>query len=181
MQIAETDRLVIRSPHGDDLDDLCAIYGDPVVAEYLEMDNASRPRIEKLLNESINEWQAKSRGLLMLALRDTGRVIGLAHVQPSPMEPPRDVEIVYAIHRDQRRRKFAKEAVSAIINQQFAAGVERIVARIKPGNEGSRKLLVSLGFTRGEDRVLKCGGAPEIQEHVYEKARSGSDLPRICD
>jgi RimJ/RimL family protein N-acetyltransferase len=100
--------------------------------------------------------------------RTADKAVAVVKFQSSPLQPPRDWEVVCAVHPAHRREKYGLEAVRAAIAYEFTRGRGRIVGIVNRKNKGSRALVEALGFTKGEDRVLQLGNAPEIREHVYE-------------
>jgi ribosomal-protein-alanine N-acetyltransferase len=66
--------------------------------------------------------------------------------------PPRDgvVEFGYEIAPQYRGRGLGRAAARAMVEQAFATGVTEVVAHTLPELNASARLLVDLGFTRGE-------------------------------
>jgi RimJ/RimL family protein N-acetyltransferase len=152
------------------LDDLYAIYSDPDVRTYFGMSERSRADVVEMIDEENESWRNDDRGLLLMHEPTLDRIVGIIKVQTSPLESPRDAEVVYATHPDFRRRGFVSEAVAAVIKQEFAEGRTQLIARISPTNVASRVLLEMFGFRRGVDR--KPWADDEPVEHVYELAKA---------
>ena len=74
-------------------------------------------------------------------------MVGLLHVMPG--SAPGEAEIGFVIHRDARRRGYAREAVSALLAQLRADGTSRAVATCYAVNDASAALLLGLGFSEG--------------------------------
>lgn len=175
-----TSRLIIAPPSHFKMEghfylrDLLAIYSDPEVAEYLNMgDEMDNEDIMDIINEENEVWQEGEESALLFALdASLDQVVGIAKVQPSPLERPRDVELVYAVHPHFRRHGYAEEIAVAVLKHEFAQGRRMIIGRLSPSNIPSRDLLLKLGFRRGEDRVPPDLTLDRI-EHVYEKEANG--------
>lgn len=172
----ETERLTILPTklakdegHGYLLD-LVTIYSDPKVIEYLFNPGikVTDDYVRGLINGENTNWEKNNHGLLLAIDHHIDKAVAFVRFQASPLQPPRDWEVACGVHPSHRRDKYAREAVRAAVSNEFTRGHERVVAVLDRKNVPSRRLIESLGFLRGEDRVLKCGDAPEIREYVYE-------------
>ena len=80
-----------------------------------------------------------------VALQDSGKVIG--NIYCGNMEYGAK-EVGYIVNRNCRRRGYAGEALSAVVENAFRVGAHRVYAECDPRNTASWKLLEKLGMKR---------------------------------
>ncbi len=157
-----TDRLLARRLTKNDVDAMLAIYGDAETVRFVG-------NSERLTRESCGYWvevtdrnfEKRGYGMVAFADRETGEVIGCGGIVHPDQQP--EAEIKYAFRRDQWGRGYASEAIAGLI--RFAReswGVGRILATVFPENLASQKVLVNLGFKRGDDRNNEDGSATQV-------------------
>jgi RimJ/RimL family protein N-acetyltransferase len=103
----------------------------------------------------------------ILVRRDGGAAAG--YVQATVWKNRSSAEIGYLVLPAQQRRRFAGEAVSAMVRHLFAAGVGKLHAVIDVRNAASIALVERLGFTRTRTRLSDdvIGGVRGF-DHEYE-------------
>ena len=147
------------------LDDLIAIYGDEDVQEYMlsgERHIVNELYIDDLLDRSAREWASRGCGSLFCIERATDSMVGFVLSVPSHTDGQHH-ELVYAIHPGFQGRKFAQEAISALLENEFRKTHNKIIATLNPNNRVSRHILTKFGFICGSDH--KHG---DQIEQVYE-------------
>ena len=125
-------------------------------------------------------WPAGRRAGTNLSLqivrRADGRLLGGIGLHKINAEH-RSAEVGYWIGRPYRRQGYAREALAAVVRLVFRRlGLERLEARVFPGNEASCQLLLVTGFAyegRMRRSIRKAGRARD--ELVY--ARLAADPP----
>ena len=165
--IAQTSRLLIRPFHDADLDAFLAYRNDPEVARYqgwsVPYSRASALEfIAKMKDRHISagEWLQ-----LALELNETGQLAGdmAIHIMKSD---PRQAYLGYTLAREHWGKGFAREAVSALLDQLFGElNLHRIVAECDVENTASWQLLERLGFRREAHLV----------ENIFFKGAYGSE------
>jgi ribosomal-protein-alanine N-acetyltransferase len=81
-----------------------------------------------------------------VVLRETGEVIGECGWRGGP-DPAGEAEIGYGLAAPYRGRGLGAEAVGALVDWCLAQpGVDRLTARVLPGNVASRRVLERLDF-----------------------------------
>jgi len=145
MKTIETSRLILRSFTENDLDGLFEMLGDEQTClndgGYHAYPSKNDPGF---LSDAA--FLAKSGEHYAVALRETGRVVGLIHIMSSD-RGPNTAELGYVISKNHRRRSYAKEAVQAVIDELFAGSIRAIVCTCYEYNAASAKTLESLGFS----------------------------------
>jgi RimJ/RimL family protein N-acetyltransferase len=140
-------RVRLRGPRRDDAEALFALFSDPAVMRYW-----SRPPMttlgeaQGLLGEMLDSFEQRSLLNWMVTSRDDDGVIGtctLFRIDPRH----RHAEIGYALRSDHWGQGLAHEAVNLMLDWAFRRfDLQRVEADIDPRNEGSRRLLLRLGF-----------------------------------
>ena len=80
-----------------------------------------------------------------VALQDSGKVIGNIYCGNREYGAK---EVGYIVNRNYRRRGYAGEALSAVVENAFRVGAHRVYAECDPRNTASWKLLEKLGMKR---------------------------------
>lgn len=145
MKNIETRRLILRSFTENDMDGLFEMLGD----EQTCLDDGGYHAYPSRNDPgfiSDAAFLAKSGEHYAVALRETGRVVGLVHIMNSDLGPDA-AELGYVIGKNHRRNGYAKEAVQAVIDELFADSVRTIVCTCYEYNTASSKTLESLGFS----------------------------------
>ena len=140
-------RIRLRGPRKEDAQALFALFSDPAVMHYW-----SRPPMttlgeaQGLIGEMLDSFEQRSLLNWMITTRDDDGVIGtctLFRIDPRH----RHAEIGYALRSDHWGQGLAHEAVNLMLDWAFRRfDLQRVEADIDPRNEGSRRLLLRLGF-----------------------------------
>ncbi len=145
----KTERLILRPFQKADLDEVLSYYSLPDVQRYLDW--KARDKVEaKAAFDAMRKQTRLSRPgeILSLAVvrKSDGKVIG--HVSLRYLDATAaQAEVRFAIAPAFRRKGFGTEAVRAMISHGFDEHrFHRILARTAGSNEGSAKLLKTLGM-----------------------------------
>jgi RimJ/RimL family protein N-acetyltransferase len=160
----ETPRLILREFEIDDLDEFASSYADPEVMRFLGDGRVrSREETQAKITAAIFRWQQYRLPLWAVVSRDDGRWMGRCGFQPKDDSAPEIVELAYSFARWTWGCGYATEAARAAINYAFdELGWERIIARSRPGNLASLRVMQKLGFHRERD-IVNCHGGPAIR------------------
>lgn len=185
--VLETERLLLRPTHAEDVDDVFEYMSDPEVMRY-------RPCGVQTY-EQVAMWVARMAAAAadapfigrvhQVVYKATGRVIGYCYLDHAWPEGYVEVlqgrtqplvEITYGIARAYWRRGYATEAAKAMIAHGFRSlGLEEIVAAVHPANVASVAILERIGMTwrrhilwRGHERAHYYS----ITRQEYERLRS---------
>ena len=144
-----TPRLGLRRFAGRDLGPLLTVFGDPAVMRFVGADR--RPltgdAVKVLMRTADGHWSRHGFGLLAVAERESGKVVGEAGLQVLEAGP--DIELGYTLRHAAWGRGYATEAARAVLFWAFAGlRLERVVAVADPGNEASLHVLDKLGMRR---------------------------------
>jgi RimJ/RimL family protein N-acetyltransferase len=156
--VIETERLLLRKPRLEDVDDYEAPYADPEVMRYLgDGSTATRERIEAGIPRWLAHWEANGIGLCSMESRATGRVVGRTGflvwdtgdwtVSTFAEAGDRaDVEIGWMVAREHWGHGYATEAALAL--RDWALGeraLTRLISLIQHENLRSVRVAEKLG------------------------------------
>lgn len=159
----ETERLILRGYELADLDELAASYADPEVVRYLAQGQTrTRAECEERMATVMYRWNTYRLPLWAVTLKATGRWIGRCGFQPKEDDAPDVVELAYSYARWTWGHGYATEAARACIDYAFTVmGWDRVIARARPGNHASLRVLEKLGFAR-EGLKVGSDGATSV-------------------
>jgi RimJ/RimL family protein N-acetyltransferase len=171
-----TKRLIVRSFHAADADDLYEYLSDPQTYIY----EPGEP-ITANLAGAIAADIATSPDFWAVEIAATGKQIGqihLKHVEPHELMT---CELGYIFNPRYQHQGYASEAVAALVAHAFAKRtMHRIYAHCNPKNSASWKLLERVGFRREgllrQNIFFRCdaAGAP-LWTDTYVYARLATD------
>ncbi|HRX14550.1 MAG TPA: GNAT family N-acetyltransferase [Eubacteriales bacterium] len=141
----ETERLIIRRFNYSDKEGLFALFSDPDTCKDdggyrpYERDDRFNQATERFCNE-VNRYA--------VVLKETGETIGIMTLKEAK-RGVETLELAYIINKNFRRRGYAYECSSAVMDFCFnKVGVEMMIAAAFAFNIKSRNLLLKLGFTQ---------------------------------
>ena len=143
----EGPRLVLRAPDEHDVDRLFALFSDPAVMRYW-----SRPPMTErgeavaLLARWLDGVATREALTWVLASPDADAAVGTCTL--FRFEPRhRRAEIGYSLRSELWGRGLAREALTLMLDWALPTlGLHRVEADVDPRNDGSRRLLLRLGF-----------------------------------
>ena len=156
----ETERLILRDFHRDDLDALAATLGDIAVVYHLTGEPISREDSLRRLFMAVGQWPVIGMGMWAVERKSDGKLVG--HVGFFDME--RDMvpslkglpEMGWIFDTSVHGQGIACEACEAALDWLDAShGPIEVPAIIAIDNIASLKLAEKLGFVRGADGVYK--------------------------
>lgn len=134
-----TRRLLLRPFRESDYDDLFEFLSQ-LADEFEGYPGISYENGRKHLRDRLG-----SEDYFAMELRDTGKVIGNVCCAAREF---RGKEVGYIVNRLYRRKGYAAEALTAVVENAFREGAHRIYAECDPRNASSWKLLEAAGFRR---------------------------------
>ena len=138
---------VLRAVADGRLDAVAAALGADVPPDFPDGVPAEM-RIEQLTRDPGElPWIVRA-----VVLREEARVVGSAGFHAPPYEGR--AELGYEIVAEKRRRGFAREAVTGLMDWAAGTGSVRVFrAAIAPGNLASQRLVATLGFERVGEQI----------------------------
>lgn len=152
-----TARLRFRVMTMADLDDMTAVLSAP---DPVRVDRPARTR-----DDAVRwiEWQQRNYaehdfGLWVVETHD-GEFVGDCGLTVQDVEGTPHVEVGYHVMPGLRRRGYASEAATAVRDCAAAAGIEHLVALIRPENLPSQGVAAKLGMVVERTAVVHGGDA----------------------
>jgi RimJ/RimL family protein N-acetyltransferase len=148
----ETERLIVRAPEAEDLDDWALFLADPVATEYVG-GTQSRGVAWRNLAMQAGSWRLRGYGMYSLIDKVGGSCIGRAG--PHWPEGYPGLEVGWGLLPSYWGRGLALEAVRAIVDRVFIdLGCDEILHLIDPNNVRSIRVAERLGSRRGPREPL---------------------------
>lgn len=178
-------RIALRHPRGDDLDDLLALFGNAEVTRYWSHGPwSARHQAETYLRDI--HAGANSGQLLQwaLTLPEQDRLLGTVTLYGFARDHAR-CELGFALHPDHWGQGLARDAVrSAVAHAVGSLEIQRIEADVDPDNRASLRLLESLGFVReglARERYRLGGGTQDSVMLGLLAREYMADQPTVAD
>lgn len=147
--VLETERLVLRPMVAADLEELCAIFGDPAVMASFAAEPLDREQTGRWLTRNLDHQREHGYGLFAVCLKGGGRLIGDCGLEHMDLAGERVAELGYDFRSDHWNRGYATEAARAVRDFAFGTlGLPRLVSLIRPGNPASERVAQKTGLER---------------------------------
>jgi RimJ/RimL family protein N-acetyltransferase len=173
MQIAETERLILREFALADAEDFYRIYTDAETMRFQGNlpENYSVEVERYYIGKHIeNYYEILGFGLWAVVLKENNRLIGRCGLVRQPVEGGEEIECSYLIEREFWNQGFASEAASAALNLGFEKyDLPRIVAFIDPCNTASARVAEKIGMAFARKVEFKAFG--EVNLYMAEKPK----------
>jgi len=154
MKILETQRLILREIHPDDIDEIFKMNGDPDVMKYVG--DGSVRTYEQMLQEMdmlISHYTRKpGLGIWATILKKTSTFVGASGLVYYDNTP--EVEIGYRIQKEHWNRGYATEASVGLLEYGFQnLKLKKIVSSAHVKNLASRRVMEKIGMKYIDDRI----------------------------
>ncbi len=155
MIVAETPRLILRQLTLDDIDDLAAIYADPVVMRFFD-GTYTHEITKQWLEERVFEcYEKKGWGLWATIYKMNNKLIGRCGLIPQIVDGLEEVEIGYLLAKEYWGMGLATEA--ACISRDYGwekLQANRLISLIAPDNIASQKVAKKVGLTYEKETFM---------------------------
>ncbi|WP_339166225.1 GNAT family N-acetyltransferase [Brevibacillus sp. FSL L8-0520] len=144
-----TERLVFRPYTAEDLDFLMSMTGDPEVMRYIGQGNVwTREQTAERLRMWMNRYEEEQGlGLMVVARKSDGELIGYAGLVPQLVDERKETEVGYWISRRHWGQGYASEAALALRNFGLShLGKKRLISLIQFDNHSSVKVARKIGM-----------------------------------
>lgn len=163
----ETERLLIRNLHTNDLSSFLLYRSDPEVTKYQGFDVMNEEQALAFIQEHKDKYFGEPGEWVQYAIENkaTKKLIGDCAIKLQE-ENARIAEIGITLSPLHQQKGFAKEAVTALLDWLFTHHkIHRIVETVDAENQASIRLLKSIGF-RQEGHFI---------ENIWFKGKWGSE------
>jgi len=147
----QSNRLDLRPPCADDLDDCARMWRDQTTTAFMGGEPFTREQVWSRLLRHVGHWSVLGFGFWTLRDRESGAFVGeagfyhlLRELQPSPGDDP---EVGWVLAPEARGKGLAREAVSTILkwaDRHFSAS--KTICLIDPDNRASIGVALDCGF-----------------------------------
>jgi RimJ/RimL family protein N-acetyltransferase len=153
---ASTARLRFREMTHADLHEMALLLGsaDPVRPTKRRR---TRADAEQWIEWNLRSYADHGHGLWVIETHE-GVFVGDCGLTVQDIQGEPHIEVGYHVHLALRGQGFATEAATQVCETARAAGVEHLVAIIRPENTPSRRVALNIGLSL-ERHVHKNGGA----------------------
>ncbi|MIL09539.1 N-acetyltransferase [Salmonella enterica subsp. enterica] len=161
-----TERLVMRPPHADDLEDLTALADNRKVAEMLA--RMPNPYGEAEARAFLDMAVKANEAVYALTLADSGRFIGCAGLNSTE----RGLELGYWIGEPYWNKGYATEAAHALVDHAFRAStISALHVACRVINPASRRVIHKCGFQYAGQGMLNSIVAGKVPVERYRLDR----------
>ena len=170
MQIAETERLILREFTLDDAVELYRIFTDAETMRFQVVPENYSVEVERYyLGRHIEKYyNTVGFGLWAVILKENNRLIGRCGLVRQPFEGGEETEVSYLIEREFWNQGFASEAASAALKLGFEKyNFQMIVAFIDPRNTASIRVAEKIGLRF--ERKVEYKSFGEVNLYTAEK------------
>jgi [ribosomal protein S5]-alanine N-acetyltransferase len=169
--VIETERLFLRRPSLDDVEDLLVVYSDPEVVRFIGGESAERADVEDGIRTWLERWADDGFSQLVAVRRDDGRALGCISLNAwdpatwsigtrAEIGDAAEVELGWKLARDVWGGGYATEgAFAARAWAVREVRLRRLISLIHPENTRSLRVAERLG-ERYERDVMLEGGSP---------------------
>jgi RimJ/RimL family protein N-acetyltransferase len=165
--LIETERLILRLPRPEDVDDFARAFADPETMRYMgDGSTATREQVERGIGFWLDRWEVNGLGLFSVENRESGQVVGrvgflvwdTATWETSSLEEAgerAEIELGWLVAREHWGHGYATEAALALRDWGIAErGLTRLISLIRHGNDRSVRVAEKIGETYEGDVVL---------------------------
>jgi [ribosomal protein S5]-alanine N-acetyltransferase len=150
----ETARLKLVPVDASRVDDLLALFNEPVVADWLFLTGPpTREQLAARVTAGEAFWRANGFGMFAALEKTTGRFVARVGAMPTP-ETGR-IEIAWSTATAAHGKGYATEAAKASIAHAFAnSNLDALDCYLRPDNTASRRVAEKVGFRYQDTRYL---------------------------
>jgi ribosomal-protein-alanine N-acetyltransferase len=160
----ETERLILRPFTLDDLNDLAAICGDPVVMRFYPA-SWTREEARAFIEGQIEAERREGWSLRAVVHKEDGRFIGFCGLKRQVVEGVEEVEVGYMLDQAYWGRGLAPEAARAwLAFARERLHLTRVISLIRPENTPYIRVAEKNGLRYERDVIFGRGG---FRHRVY--------------
>jgi ribosomal-protein-alanine N-acetyltransferase len=162
----QTERLILNRPRGEDVDAMFRILSDRRTTRHNTGDALGwREEAEGLFAHWEDQWDRHGVGYFAVRLPERTDAIGFAGVKHVLLDDRPVLDLHYRLEHRSWGKGYGTEAVRAVVvHVNELLELPPIMARVKPRNVASAKIVTGLGFTRAPGLDLS---ADDEHEDVY--------------
>ena len=149
-----TERLVLRRPAPDDVDELAVVFAKPEVWQYPYGRDFTRAETEAFLHAQLDHWETCAAGCWIARHRESGRLLGYLGLAVPTFLPAvlPALEVGWRLDPDAWGHGYATEGASAALDQAFSTlGLDDVCSLPQTDNVASVRVAERLGMRHEHD------------------------------
>jgi RimJ/RimL family protein N-acetyltransferase len=182
MDHVETDRLLLRRWHHDDLDALTRVFRKPEVWWFPFKRGWTAEETEVFLGQKLSEWESRGWSQWAVVTKEHRALIGFLGLSPPEFLPEvmPTVEVGWRIDPDYWGKGFATEGGRAALDFGFEVlELDEIVSICEPENVASSRVMKRLGMIHDRDTKHPKLGMPLRVFKLRREQRSAPSTPDV--
>jgi RimJ/RimL family protein N-acetyltransferase len=153
--IIETQRLILRAFHEEDLDSLAELMANPDFMRF-SLGVFTREQTAAFLEKVLNWNRAGLPSQFAVIIRSNGTLVGYCGFFHHEVDKRAEIEIGYRLHPAYWNRGLATEAAQAVRNHAFRdLKLPRVISLIHPDNILSRRVAEKNGMKLEKETVFR--------------------------
>ncbi|NNF00723.1 MAG: GNAT family N-acetyltransferase [Pyrinomonadaceae bacterium] len=141
----ETERLFLRKLQDHDIEEIFDMRSDPSVMKYIREPQTKKEESLNWIKMISKYWVPDGIGFCAIIEKESKSFLGWCGLWRIPETD--EIEVGYAIKKDQWGKGFATEAAERFLKYGFEdLGLEKVVAVAFPQNKASRSVMRKLGM-----------------------------------
>ena len=146
-QIFETERLVLRPLHQNDVDLIVALNSDPDVMEFIGPADDSLEHAREYVSKRVEQYKDKpGLGVFIGKIKSSKETIGWFCLKY--LDDTSEIEIGYRLLKEYWGKGFATEGAKCLLNNGFEKlKLKEIVGVTLPENKASQRVLEKIGLS----------------------------------
>lgn len=148
MIFLETERLILKPPSHDELNDLYQLQKDPIVMRFIGSGPRTMDKVAEINEIAINHFNKHGFSMCPLYEKQSGQFVGQAgiiYLEGDDTQP--DIEIGYRLHQRFWGYGYATEIARSLIQWGFThLNVDRLFAVTDADNAPSQNVLKKIGM-----------------------------------
>jgi RimJ/RimL family protein N-acetyltransferase len=155
--ILETERLILRYQHREDISFLVDLWTDPEVTRHMGGPR-DRDWLQTVFEETAQDPSAERYDLWPVIEKKTGAGVGHCGLLEKEVEGRTEIELTYILASTAWGKGYATEIGRALREYAFEElGLDRLIALIEPENIASERIAVKVGM-QFENEIVRPGG-----------------------
>ena len=174
----ETERLRLRTPRLDDMENVLELVSDPVAMTFIDEPTSDPARVREALERWLERWEVDGLGPFFVERREDGAFLGRTGFlvwdrrswQKSTFAVSGDhgqLELGWLLLRPHWGRGYATEAARAARDWASARGADSLISLIHPDNVRSIRVAEKLGALPAETLVVEGEPAVVWRHQLY--------------
>jgi RimJ/RimL family protein N-acetyltransferase len=166
--IIETNRLLLRRFRRRDVTGIFRVLSNAEVMRFSLNGPYSREKCEGFIEACLATYERRGTGLLAVALKESGKVIGYCGFHFQTIDSKEEIEIGYRLHPEYWNRGLATEAAKRVQDFGFEKlGFDRMISIIEARNAASIRVAEKCGMEYAKDALFK--GRVPVRIYAIER------------